>query len=205
MATKVDFKKILKPIYNPQKVGFHFVDVPQLQFLMLDGTGNPNTSSDYQAAIETLYALSYGIKFALKPRGYEYSVPPLEGLWWMDDMNEFTMENKPRWKWTMMIMQPEWVKHELVEKVQAEIKKKKDLPKLLSVRFEQHIEGLAVQILYTGPYDQEAPTIAEMHRFIESNGYHTNGKHHEIYLSDVRKTAAVKLKTILRQPISNKK
>jgi hypothetical protein len=198
---KVDFKKTLKQLYNPSKKGFHIVDVPAMNFLMVDGKGDPNTSLEYQQAIEALYGISYGIKFALKSQGYDHVIPPLEGLWWMEDMNEFSRANIARWQWTMMIMQPEWVTQDTIERVRTEIIKKKSNSYAERVKFELYYEGLAVQTLYIGAYDDEAPVIAEMHTFIKSNGYQTNGKHHEVYLSDVRKTAAEKLQTILRQSI----
>jgi hypothetical protein len=119
----------------------------------------------------------------------------------MDDMHEFTVENKYRWKWTMMIMQPGWVTPAGVEQARSEAYRKKRLPNINNVRFEAYREGLSVQILYIGAYKDEAATIADMHRYIESNGYRPNGKHHEVYLSDARKTPTDKLKTILRQPI----
>ncbi len=201
MTGKVDFKKTLKNLYSPSIKDFHVVEVPDMNFLMIDGKGNPNTSIDYQQALETLYSMSYGIKFALKTKGYDHIIPPLEGLWWMEDMNEFSYENIARWKWTMMIMQPEWVTQETVELVQENVFKKKGNSNVNLVRYERYKEGLAVQKLYIGAYKDEAPVIADLHAFIKSNGYHTNGKHHEIYLSDVRKTSAEKLQTILRQPI----
>ena len=201
MGIKVDFKKVLKQLYNPPKGGFHLLEVPPMNFLMLDGKGDPNTSLEYQQAIDALYTMSYGIKFALKSEGYDHIVPPLEGLWWMENMDEFTLENKYRWEWTMMIMQPEWVTTEWVEKVRKDAKKKKSNVSLSEVRFEVFNEGFAVQILYIGEFDKEAPTIAEMHKFITTNGYQTYGKHHEVYLSDIRKTSPDKLQTILRQPI----
>jgi hypothetical protein len=201
VVTKIDFKKTLKYLYNPSNVGFHIVDVPPMNFLMINGMGDPNASEKYTEAIEYLYSMSYGLKFALKSQGVDHIVPPLEGLWWMENMDEFTMANKYRWEWTMMIMQPEWVTTEWVEKVKTDVIKKKKLASLSNMKFETYHEGLSVQILYTGPYDQEAPTIAEMHKFIKSNGYQTNGKHHEIYIGDVRKTPPEKLQTILRQPI----
>ncbi len=201
MDTKVDFKKTLKQFYNPSIKGFHLVDVPRMNFLMVDGKGDPNTSGDYQQAVEALYAMSYGIKFLLKNQGYDHVVPPLEGLWWMEDMNEFNRANIGRWEWTMMIMQPEWVTLETVERVRTEVTRKKGLANLSKVRYESYGEGAAVQILYLGAYDNEAPVIAEMHTFIRNNGFQTNGKHHEVYLGDPRKTAAEKLQTILRQPI----
>lgn len=201
MSMKVDFKKSLKELYNPPKGSFQFVDVPLMNYLMVDGKGDPNTTLDYQQAIDALYTMAYGIKFALKSQGYDHVVPPLEGLWWMENMNEFTLANKGRWEWTMMIMQPEWVTTEWVEKVRQDAKKKKNNASLSVVRFEILNEERAVQILYTGAYEKEAPTIAELHKFIKSNGYETNGKHHEIYLSDVRKTSPDRLQTILRQPV----
>jgi hypothetical protein len=201
MPAKVDFKKTLKQYYNPSTRGFHLVEVPMMNFLMVDGKGDPNTSPEYQQAIETLYSMSYGIKFALKSQGYDHVVPPLEGLWWMENMNEFSRANIARWEWTMMIMQPEWVTLETVESVRLEVAKKKRFSSLSKVRYERYIEGLAAQTLYIGAYDNEAQVIADMHTFIRNNGYQTNGKHHEVYLSDVRKTSADRLQTILRQPI----
>ena len=201
MIQKVDFKKTYKQLYNPTETGFHFIDVPDMNYLMLDGKDNPNTSENYQHAVQALYSMSYGIKFELKAQGFDYIIPPLEGLWWMPNMNEFTLENINEWEWTMMIMQPEWITSEIVEKVKEVTLRKKKEQLLKNVRFEVFREGLSVQILYIGAYKNEAPTIAEMHNYINTNGYETNGKHHEIYLSDIRKTSADKLRTILRQPI----
>jgi len=201
MSIKVDYKKTLKHLYNPPKGDFHVVDVPEMNFLMLDGKGDPNISGDYQQAVEALYTISYGIKFAHKAQGFDHVVPPLEGLWWMENMNDFTLANKDSWEWTMMIMQPEWVTDDSVEKVRHDAIKKKKLASLTKVRFGPYREGLSVQFLYTGAYENEAPTIAAMHQYIKINGYLTNGKHHEIYLGDPRKISPEKLLTILRQPI----
>jgi hypothetical protein len=201
MTTKVDFKKALKPFYNPSQKGFHLVEIPKMNFLMLDGIGDPNNSVDYQQAVDALYSMSYGLKFALKAHGFDHIVPPLEGLWWMDDMREFTMASKPLWKWTMMIMQPEWVTTDWVEKVRVETFKKKNNPLVSQVRFDMYEEGLVLQTLYTGAYENEAPKIAEMHKYIKSNGYQAHSKHHEIYLGDPRKTSPERLQTILRQPV----
>ena len=201
MANKIDYKKTLKQLYNPAKGSFQLVDVPPMNFLMVDGKGDPNTSVEYQQAVDALYSMAYGIKFALKPQGYDHIVPPLEGLWWMDNKVEFNLANKPRWEWSMMIMQPEWVVPEIVEKVLVSAKKKKANALLDEIRFERYIEGFSVQIVYTGAYANEAPTIAEMHKYIRDNGYQSNGKHHEIYLGDPRKTSPERLQTILRQPI----
>jgi len=172
-----------------------------MNFLMIDGTGDPNTTVEYQQAVEALYSMAYGIKFDIKIQRFEYVVPPLEGLWWMENMNDFTLANKSRWQWTMMIMQPEWATEEIFERVRNKVDKKIKTPALKKLSFEVYQEGLAIQIVYTGKYEDEAPVIAEMHRFISENDYVPSGKHHEIYLGDPRKTAPEKLKTILRQPI----
>ena len=205
MSAKVDFRKTLKDLYHPQPGGFHIVDVPAMNFLMIDGCGNPNLSAEYQKAVESLYALSYAIMFSLKKEGKEYVVPPLEGLWWMENMVEFTLANKDRWKWTMMIMQPEWVTSDRVKRVREQVFAKKKLPSLLEVYFDTYPEGLSLQVLYTGAYENEAPLIAEMHQYIHAHGFSPSGKHHEIYLGDPRKTPAEKLRTILRQPIKPEK
>ena len=201
MNTKVDFKKALKPLYNPSKKGFHLVNIPKMNFLMLDGKGDPNTSIDYQQSVDALYSMAYGLKFALKPQGYDHIVPPLEGLWWMEDMSAFTLANKAHWNWTMMIMQPEWITPGQVERVKDKVITKKKIPTILDIAFETYLEGMSVQILFTGAYKDEAPVIAEMHKFIRESGFAPNGKHHEIYLRDPRKTPVEKLHTILRQPI----
>ncbi|RLC49226.1 MAG: hypothetical protein DRZ79_06310 [Candidatus Cloacimonadota bacterium] len=207
--TKIDFKKELKYLYSPSKKEVIVVDVPVMNFLMVDGEGNPNNSAQFQDAIDALYNISFTIKMLPKkgivPQGYfEYVVPPLEALWWTDEINNFNMENKNSWKWTLMIMQPEFVTKNLVEETIVTLKKKKQNPALSKVRFATFDEGLSAQILYIGPYSEEAPTIKKIHDFIEEHGYKSNGKHHEIYLSDPRRTAPEKLKTILRQPIKPK-
>ncbi len=198
---KFDYKIDLKELYNPSKKDFKFVDVPPLTFLMLDGHGNPNNNPAYVETLQVLYSMAYTLKFALKPQGIEFSVPPLEGLWWMPDMNEFTVANKDRWDWTMMIMMPMAVTQEQFEKACQDVKRKKGLALVDKARLETYREGLSVQILYLGAYSDEGPTIARMHEFIRSSGFATNGKHHEIYLGDPRKSAPEKLKTIIRQPV----
>jgi hypothetical protein len=148
--------------------------------------------------------MAYTIKFALKPQGFEYTVPPLEGLWWMENMAEFSLETKDRWDWTMMIMQPEFVTVDLVERIKGDVARKKNPTSLSRLRFETYSEGMSVQIMYFGAYADEGPAIAKMHAFINNNGYITNGKHHEIYLGDPRKSAPERLKTVIRQPILKK-
>jgi len=200
---KIDFKKELKHLYNPSAKEVVIIDVPSMNFLMIDGVGDPNTSQDYKDAVEALYALSYSLKFMIKngKTAIDYGVMPLEGLWWTDDMAEFNMENKDIWKWTAMIMQPEYATKDLFGKALEQVAKKKNPAALSKVRFENFHEGLSVQIMHIGPYSAEAPTIDKIRDFIEEKGYKLNGKHHEIYLSDPRKTASEKMKTVIRQAV----
>jgi len=198
---KRDFKKELKHLYGPSKKEFSVVDAPPMNFLMIDGHGDPNDNPDFQEGMDALYGMVYTIKFALKPQGIEFVVPPSEALWWMEDISEFSLETKDRWQWTMMIMQPDEVTQEIVDAAQEELARKKDPPALSKLRYERYHEGLSVQIMYLGAYADEGPTIARMHEFIRENGYGFNGKHHEIYLGDPRRTAPKKLKTVIRQPV----
>ena len=157
--TKTDFKKTLKHLYNPGKKEFTVVEVPPMQFLMVDGHGDPNVSQAYQEALEAMYAVTYKIKFASKKElGKDYIVPPLEGLWWAQDMDTFTSaRNKSQWDWTMMIMQPDWITPAMFETACAVVKKQKDPPALSKLRLESYAEGLCVQILHVGAYDDEVP------------------------------------------------
>jgi hypothetical protein len=203
--TKVDFKKEWKHLYRPSAKEFSVVEVPPLNYLMIDGHGDPNTAQTYKEAIEALYAVAYKIKF-LSKKGFErdYVVPPLEGLWWAAEMDTFTVKrDKSAWDWTMMIMTPEWVIPAIFEEAVRGVKKAKNPPALDKIRLESYEEGLSVQILHIGSFDDEGPVLARMHaEFIPENGYVENGKHHEIYLSDPRRVAPEKLKTILRQPVA---
>ncbi len=203
--SKTDFKREWKHLYRPSKKEFTVVDVPPMQFLMIDGHGDPNAAPEYQQAVEALYAVAYKVKFASKQEpGKDYVVPPLEGLWWAEDMASFTtQQDKSAWDWTMMIMQPAWITPQMVGAAIEQVAQKKgeELPALPKLRLETYHEGPAAQIMYIGPYADEGPTIARMHTFIEQNGYRPAGKHHEIYLSDPRRTAPEKLKTVIRQPI----
>ncbi|MBT8204263.1 MAG: GyrI-like domain-containing protein [Eudoraea sp.] len=199
---KRDLKKELKPLYNPRASKVVTVEVPEFNFLKVDGKGDPNTSKTYKEAVEALYSLSYALKFAIKkgPLAIDYGVLPLEGLWWADDMEQFEQTPKSEWKWTAMIMQPEMVTETLVQEVLEAVRKKKDLPALEQVRFEPYQEGRAAQILHIGPFSEEGPTIQKVHEYIRKLGYTQKGKHHEIYLSDIRRAAPEKWKTIIRQP-----
>jgi hypothetical protein len=200
----IDYKKELKHLYQPSVKEVQVVDVPQMNFLMIDGKGDPNTSQAFQDAVEALYSLAYTVKFMIKKgaAGIDYGVMPLEGLWWVDDMTQFSIDKKNEWKWTLMIMQPELVTKELFAEAVEEVRKKKNPVALANIRFESFSEGEAAQILYIGPFADEGPTIEQVHTFITENGYTRSGKHHEIYLSDMRKTAPEKLKTIIRQPMA---
>ena len=204
MSSVIDYKRELKHLYNPSKKAFSVVDVEPMNFLMIDGHGDPNTAQEYTDAVEALYAVAYKLKFLSKRElGKDYVVPPLEGLWWAEDMETFTVRrDKSTWDWTMMIMQPEWITPDLVDQVVDQVGKQKDLPALSKLRLETYHEGLSVQIMHVGSYDAEGPTIHRMHReFMPENGLEPAGKHHEIYLGDPRKVAPEKLRTVIRQPV----
>ena len=201
--TKTDFKKTLRNLYQPSTKDFSVVDVPPMQFLMIDGHGDPNTAQEYEDALEALYAVAYKIKFLSKREiEKDYVVPPLEGLWWAEDMDSFSVSrDKSAWDWTMMIMQPEWITPDILTIALHESVKKR-LPSLAKLRLESYHEGMSVQILHIGSYDDEGPTLRRMHHeFIPTNGYRMSGKHHEIYLSDARRVPPEKLRTVLRQPV----
>lgn len=201
--TKIDFKKELKHLYKPSAKKVEIVDVPQMNFLMIDGEGDPNISQEFQDAVEALYSLSYTLKFMIKKGDLkvDFGVMPLEGLWWTDNMSQFSTENKDNWKWTLMMMQPEYVTAELFHEAVEQVKKKKNPPALSKIRFEVFSEDKAAQIMHIGPFSEEGPTIKKVHNFIQENGCKLSGKHHEIYLSDIRKAAPEKWKTIIRQPM----
>jgi hypothetical protein len=204
LITKVDLKKELKSLYQPSAKQPEILEVPKMNFLMMDGSGNPNTSPGYQKTVEALYGVAYTLKFASKKMlEQDYAVMPLEGLWWGTPMGQHTFgeEDKDQFQWTMMIMQPDFITSEMVNQAIAQVKAKKGLESLDQMRYEAFTEGLSVQILYYGSYDDEGPTIANMHQFAFDQGYRLRGKHHEIYLSDPRRTSPEKLKTILRHPI----
>lgn len=198
--SKTDYKKELRHLYHATKEPV-VVDVPPMNFLMIDGSGDPNTTPEYQHAVEALFSVSYAVKFKMKKtQGVDYVVMPLEGLWWADDLSAFVKDDRAHWKWTMMIMQPDVVPAEMVEEAVAEVREKKQLPALDKLRFERFHEGRAAQVMHIGPFSEEGPTIERLHDFIRERGELT-GKHHEIYLSDVRRANPKNWKTILRQPM----
>ena len=198
---KTDIKKTLKSLYKPTAKDFAIVEVPKIQFVMIDGEGAPGGEA-YASAIPWLYSTLYTIKFtAKKAIQKDFVVSPLEGLWWADDMDDYINDNKENWKWRMMIATPDWVDAEMfsqaVEKSQIKLG---DVPPTLQLK--NFTEGKCVQILHIGSYSDEAPTIAKMHHeFMPKHNLEYNGHHHEIYLNDPRRTAPEKLKTVLRQPV----
>jgi hypothetical protein len=197
----IDIRKEMKSLYCPPSVEVVEVDVPPMTFLMIDGAGDPNTVPAYSAAVEALFAVSYAIKFMVKkgPLALDYGVMPLEGLWWMDDMTKFTTEDKSQWKWRAMIMQPDFVTAEMIGQAVDGVRKKKGFAALDILRAETFTEGRSAQIMHVGPFTEEGVTIERLHRYIDSRGRRT-GRHHEIYLSDIRKADPAKWKTIIRQP-----
>ncbi len=207
---KLDLKKENKELYNPSAKGVSIIDIPEMSFLMIDGEGDPNRSQEYQASIEALFSVSFKVKFlSEKENSQDYVVMPLEGLWWAENMEDFSITDKNSWKWTSMIRQPNFITKEMIKKAIEEVNKKKDLPILSRIRFESLREGLSAQILHIGPYVEEGSAIEKLHNFIEEKGYEFDGgipgeRHHEIYLNDARRAKPEKLKTIVRQPIKRK-
>lgn len=163
---KIDFKKRLKQLYSAPAKAPVLVEVPEMLFIMVDGAGDPNTSEEFRRAVEALFSVSYALKFLIKkgPLAIDYGVLPLEGLWWAEDMSAFKSADKASWKWTLMIMQPEYVTHELFEEALAQVRKKKDVAALDQLRLESFREGLSAQLLHIGPFSEEGPTIERLHR-----------------------------------------
>jgi hypothetical protein len=205
---KVDLKKELKYLYGPSAHMVEIVDVPSFNFGMIDGAiepdQTPETSKEFQNAMGALYGVSFTLKFMSKLRKknpIDYTVMALEGLWWTDS-GEFDFTKKERWKWTMMILQPQHITTQMFREALQEAREKRDNPSLSRIRFESFHEGLSIQIMHVGPYSQEPRTIEKMRTFAHEHGYTLRGKHHEIYLGDPRRARPEKLKTILRHPIA---
>jgi hypothetical protein len=201
---KIDLRKELKHLYRPGAKEVVEVEVPEMRFLRIDGQGDPNTSEAFAEAVEALYTVSYALKFAVKKEeGLDYGVMPLEGLWWTEKGEtdpEEIQADRSVWKWTLEIMQPEWVTGERFESALASVGRKKGLTALSHIRFEPFHEGRVAQVVHVGPFAEEGPTIERVHRFIQERGGQMRGKHHEIYLNDFRRTAPERLKTVIRQP-----
>jgi hypothetical protein len=203
MTDKVDFKRELAA-YRAPRGRFEIVDVPDLRYLMIDGHGDPNTGPAFAQAVEALYPLAYKLKFMSRQTlGRDHVVMPLEGLWWADDMDAFTSaRDKSHWDWTLMIMVPDWIDDHLYAGAVEQLAAKGGPARLHDIRLETLSEGRCVQTLHVGSYDDEAGTLATLHHeFIPAHGLTMTGRHHEIYLSDRRRVAPERLRTILRQPV----
>lgn len=199
--SKIDLKTVHKALFAAPRGRFVEISVPQLAYIMVDGSGDPNTSAEYTAALGWLYPVAYAIKFAYKARGSDFVVAPLEGLWWADDPASFTSRRKDEWKWTMMLMMPDFVSEDDFRTALHKVTLKQGDPPL-SLRLQYLAEGRCLQALHVGSYDDEGPLLAELHDGIMPRMKLTfAGPHHEIYLGDPRKTAPEKLKTLLRQPV----
>jgi hypothetical protein len=201
LMTKIDFKKTQKALYLPSAKTIELIDVPPMQYAMIDGKGPPGNDT-YIAALGWLYPVSYGIKFRSKLElKQDYVVPPLEGLWWAEDYTAYTSDRRDEWLWTMMIRVPDWINQTIFDACVAKAAIKLGNPPA-TLRLETLHEGQCAQIMHIGPYKDEGPTIAKIHyQFIPDHGLIENGNHHEIYLGDPRKTAPEKLRTVLRQPV----
>ncbi|QGM96306.1 GyrI-like domain-containing protein [Methylocystis parvus] len=200
--TKIDFKKSLPHLYGASRTAFSLVDVPAMQFVMIDGFGDPNVAPSYKHAVESLFSICYAMKFLAKEtQEKDYVVPPLEGLWWADDPADFVARRKACWRWTMMIMAPDFIDAAMFQTAVQKTQKKLGAPPE-SLRLDVFCEGPSLQILHVGAYDDEGPVLARLHgEEMPSRGFAFGGKHHEIYLSDARRTEPAKLRTILRQPV----
>jgi hypothetical protein len=201
--TTVDLRRELPQLYRAAAAPA-LVDVPPLDYLMIDGSGDPNTAPEYAEAVQALYSVAYTVRFALRrvPDPVDAPVMPLEGLWWVPDMSTFSVEDKSRWNWTLMIVQSAHVTADVADSARHAAARKKGLPAIERVRLERFAEGRAAQILHVGPYSAEGPTVATLHRFIADSGLAPSGRHHEIYLGDPRRAAPERLRTIIRQPVS---
>lgn len=203
---KIDYKKKYKYLYSPKPGIVEEVTVPKMNFAMIDGEGSPEAQDNhpqFQDAISALYGVTYTLKMGRKKEGIEpdYTIAPLDGLWWMVDGAEFDTAKPNQWRWTMMIMQPDFISKLEFDDAVKQLKKKKDNPQIDNLRLETYEEGLSVQIMHVGPYSEEGPNIAKMQSYVKEKNYKPAGKHHEIYLGDPRRTKPEKLKTILRQPV----
>ncbi|MEV5972293.1 GyrI-like domain-containing protein [Streptomyces sp. NPDC051921] len=198
-----DVKREHKELYAPKNTSWAVLDVPEQQFIAIDGTGNPNTAPAYTGAVEALYAVAYALKFASKRTAdRDFVVAPLEGLWWAERPEAFTSRAKDTWNWTMLISMPSWITTEMIEEAKQSALAKKKNPAISRLRHLTLHEGTSAQVLHVGSYDDEAPVLHELHHtYLQANGLTESGVHHEVYLSDPRRTAPEKLKTVLRQPV----
>ncbi|MPY80475.1 MAG: hypothetical protein GEV04_18865 [Actinophytocola sp.] len=201
--TRYDVKRELKQCYAPKNTDWTLLDVPTQRFIALDGHGDPNTSSDFTQAVQAVYGVAYTIKFANKRAdGRDFVVGPLEGLWWADDWQVFITRAKDDWQWRLLISLPDWITDDMVEDAKHAAQAKKDLPAIRDVHRETLYEGTCAQVLHIGTFDDEGPILARLHdEYLAANNLRMSGLHHEIYLSDPRRTDSAKLRTVLRQPV----
>lgn len=202
MAT-YDVKRELKALYAPRNTTWDTIEVPKQQFLAIDGSGDPNTTPEYAAAVQALYALAYTVKFESKNEASrDFVVAPLEGLWSSPNPGAFTTRTKDAWEWTMLISQPNWITEGIITTCRERVLAKKKSPEIGTIRRLVMTEGRCAQALHVGSYDDEGPLLAELHgAYFTAHGLDFAGPHHEIYLSDPRRTSPAKLRTILRQPV----
>ncbi|WP_353828158.1 GyrI-like domain-containing protein [Agromyces sp. SYSU T0242] len=202
-VAKYDVKRAHPELYAPSATEFVLVDVPPMRFLAIDGEGDPNTAPAYREAVEALFGVAYAAKFASKRvLGRDFVVAPLEGLWWADDPSAFTTGDRGAWRWTLLIHQPDWIDRAAIDAAVSAARAKGGGPALERLRLDVVDEGRSAQILHVGPYAAEAPTLARLHHeWMPEHGLTFDGPHHEVYLSDARRTAPEKLRTVLRQPV----
>lgn len=203
---KVDFREELKHLYSSEENKIFLVNVPPMNFLMVDGRGDPDRSPEFKQSIEALFTVSYVIKFAIEKSSLEidYGVMPLEGLWWSESEDRYRRTEREEWFWSLMIMQPDYVHKNLVEAALKESARQKQLPALTRVRFDSYFEGQAVQVMHGGLFFEEGPTVEKLYAYIEEKDFDFNGKHHEIYLSELRRGESKRWRTIIRQPVKKK-
>lgn len=207
MATKLDLSKEHKELYFPPRTPV-LVEVPPLDFLVVDGRGAPG-GSGYQQALQAIFSAAYTLKFSTKKRdpALDWRVMPLEGLWWVEGVEHLGLQavdesRKEDWKWRALIAQPDYVTAAMLDGAREELaRKKKDVPRLADVHLERIDEGLSAQVMHVGPYDAERPTIEALHAFIDGQGLRISGHHHEIYLGDPRRTAPERLRTVIRYAV----
>ncbi|MBI9097978.1 MAG: GyrI-like domain-containing protein [Spirochaetaceae bacterium] len=197
---KIDLKKHYKVAFSSKKQP-QIVTIPAMQYVTFRGKGDPNRSIEFENAMGVLYGMAYTLKFSLKEEGKDFVVAPLEGQWWAEDMKDFTEDNKDNWFWKVMIALPDYITEKEFKEAKAKLQIKKNPPMLERAELETLEDGLSVQVLYLGPYAQEAATISAMHHFAEEQGYRLRGKHREVYMSNPQRTAPEKLRTIIRHPL----
>lgn len=202
---KVDFKRTLAS-YRARRGQLDVIEVPRMRYLMVDGHGDPNASAEFSDALEALYPVAYTLKFASRRElDRDYAVPPLEGLWWAEDMSSFTgARDKSQWDWTVMLMVPDWLGRDMVSAAIETVRAKKSPLRVDDVRYDSLDEGLCVQTLHVGSFDDEAAVLEHIHNeLIPAQSLRMRGKHHEIYLTDHRRTIPSRQRTILRQPVQH--